>query len=192
MRRMLLGTVTAIACLAFAHTASAQDAKIDKGKKVYAEQKCSMCHAIEGKGNAKGPLDNVGSTLSEEEIHSWIVEPAKMTAKTKAERKPPMIPRICLAIHRRCPRSTPRSPRRTSTRSSPIWLHSRRSSPPPRGGMPVGEVPFVLFVWVPALTRAARAQRSLPPAPAARVVARLEAVSCPTIVRVEPSSTRCR
>lgn len=90
MRRMLLGTVTAIACLAFAHTASAQDAKIDKGKKVYAEQKCSMCHAIEGKGNAKGPLDNVGSTLSEEEIHSWIVEPAKMTAKTKAERKPPM------------------------------------------------------------------------------------------------------
>ncbi len=41
----------------------AQDAKA-AGEKVYADQKCSVCHSIAGKGNAKGPLDDVGSRLS--------------------------------------------------------------------------------------------------------------------------------
>ena len=31
------------------------------GETVYAAQKCSMCHALDGKGQAKGPLDGVGS-----------------------------------------------------------------------------------------------------------------------------------
>ena len=31
--------------------------------KVYEQQKCSVCHSIEGKGNKKGPLDGVGSKL---------------------------------------------------------------------------------------------------------------------------------
>jgi mono/diheme cytochrome c family protein len=65
-----------------------QDAK--RGEAVYAEQKCSMCHSIAGKGNAKGSLDGVGSKLSAAEIKEWIVNPKEMTAKTKAERKPPM------------------------------------------------------------------------------------------------------
>src|SRR5689334_12279077 len=33
----------------------------DKGKEVYAAQKCSICHSIGGVGNKKGPLDKVGS-----------------------------------------------------------------------------------------------------------------------------------
>ena len=69
--------------------ASAQDAKqIERGMKVYTEQKCSLCHSIAGKGNTKGPLDGVGSRLSEEDIRQWMVNPADMTKKTKAERKP--------------------------------------------------------------------------------------------------------
>jgi mono/diheme cytochrome c family protein len=69
--------------------ASAQDAKqIERGMKVYTEQKCSLCHSIAGKGNTKGPLDGVGSKLSEEDIRQWMVNPADMTKKTKAERKP--------------------------------------------------------------------------------------------------------
>ena len=40
----------------------AQDAKA--GEKLFADQKCSVCHSIAGKGNAKGPLDDVGSRLS--------------------------------------------------------------------------------------------------------------------------------
>jgi mono/diheme cytochrome c family protein len=71
--------------------AGAQDkALIEHGIKVYAAQKCSVCHSIDGKGNAKGPLDSVGLKLSADEIREWMVRPAEMTKKTKAERKPPM------------------------------------------------------------------------------------------------------
>jgi mono/diheme cytochrome c family protein len=43
--------------------AMAQDARA-AGEKVYAEQKCSLCHAIAGKGNAKGPLDEVDGLVA--------------------------------------------------------------------------------------------------------------------------------
>ncbi|HTI38896.1 MAG TPA: cytochrome c [Vicinamibacterales bacterium] len=78
----------AIGILAMSSAAFAQDA--EKGAKVYADQKCSVCHSIAGKGNAKGPLDDVGSKLSADDIRQWIVDPAAMTAKAKATRKPPM------------------------------------------------------------------------------------------------------
>ena len=69
----------------------AQDkAQIERGMKVYADQKCSICHAIAGKGNAKGALDAIGSTLKGEEIREWLVNPVEMAKKAKAERKPPM------------------------------------------------------------------------------------------------------
>lgn len=66
------------------------DAKVDRGKEVFTAQKCSLCHSIAGKGNAKGKLDGVGAKLTPAEIKQWIVDPVAMTAKTKAERKPPM------------------------------------------------------------------------------------------------------
>ena len=69
--------------------AMAQDAK-ETGEKVYAAQKCSVCHALGGKGNAKGPLDEVGSKLTADEIRAWITDAKGMTAKTKAARKPEM------------------------------------------------------------------------------------------------------
>jgi mono/diheme cytochrome c family protein len=91
MKRLLIGVISVFALAAFAGAASAQDAaKIAKGEKVYAEQKCSLCHSIAGKGNAKGSLDGVGAKLKADEIHDWIVKPAEMTAKAKAERKPAM------------------------------------------------------------------------------------------------------
>ena len=89
MKRVWIGTLAVLALLAFTRTASAQDAT--KGAKVYADQKCSMCHAIAGKGNAKGALDDIGSKLTAAEIREWITEPVKMAAKAKAERKPPML-----------------------------------------------------------------------------------------------------
>jgi mono/diheme cytochrome c family protein len=90
LKRLAVGMTAAAALLAFAGTAAAQDAKAEKGVKVFADQKCSLCHSIAGKGNAKGSLDGVGTKLKAEEIRQWIVEPAAMTAKTKAERKPAM------------------------------------------------------------------------------------------------------
>src|SRR5436309_15257752 len=73
---------------ATAGIASAQDSAA--GAKVFADQKCSVCHAIAGKGNAKGALDDVGSKLSAGEIRSWIEDAPGMTTKMKAERKPVM------------------------------------------------------------------------------------------------------
>ena len=78
-----------MALVGLAAPAMAQEAKA-AGEKVYAEQKCSVCHAIAGKGNAKGPLDEVGSKLTADEIRAWITDTKAMTAKTKAARKPEM------------------------------------------------------------------------------------------------------
>jgi mono/diheme cytochrome c family protein len=71
-----------------AGTARAQDAAA--GEKVYVEQKCSLCHSVAGKGNAKGVLDGVGTKLSADEIRAWLVDAVAMTAKTGAARKPVM------------------------------------------------------------------------------------------------------
>jgi mono/diheme cytochrome c family protein len=90
MKRVLIGIMGAVVLSVFASTASAQDAKVTKGAQVYTDQKCSLCHSVAGKGNAKGVLDDVGTKLTAAEIHDWIVDPVKMSAKAKAERKPPM------------------------------------------------------------------------------------------------------
>jgi mono/diheme cytochrome c family protein len=90
MRSLLIGLLAAGALVIAADSDAAQDPRVEKGKKVYADQKCSMCHAIEGKGNVKGALDGVGSKLGAAEIRQWVVDPKTMTARTNAQRKPPM------------------------------------------------------------------------------------------------------
>jgi mono/diheme cytochrome c family protein len=83
--------ILTVGALFLGRAAYAQDkAVIEKGMKVYGEQKCAMCHSIAGKGQVKGPLDGVGSKLTADEIRQWIVNPKEMTAKTKATRKPDM------------------------------------------------------------------------------------------------------
>jgi mono/diheme cytochrome c family protein len=77
-------------CIGVATASAAQDAKVAKGQQVFADQKCSLCHSIAGKGNAKGALDGVGAKLSADEIRSWITDAKGMTGKTKATRKPEM------------------------------------------------------------------------------------------------------
>jgi mono/diheme cytochrome c family protein len=74
-----------------ASPAAAQDAAlVKKGETIYNAQKCSVCHAISGKGNKANPLDGVGTKLSAADIKEWIVHPTDMTAKTKSTKKPPM------------------------------------------------------------------------------------------------------
>ena len=79
----------AILSVAGAASAEAQDAKA-QGARVFADQKCSVCHSIAGKGNSKGPLDDIGKKDSSDEIRAWITDAKGMTAKTKAARKPEM------------------------------------------------------------------------------------------------------
>ena len=74
--------------LCVAGAAHAQDSAA--GAKVFSDQKCSLCHSVAGKGNTKGPLDEVGSKDSAADIRAWIEDAPGMTAKTGAARKPVM------------------------------------------------------------------------------------------------------
>ena len=80
--------LAAVLCVGVAASAAAHDKA--KGEKVFADQKCSLCHSIAGKGNAKGPLDDVGAKLKADEIRLWLTDAKGMTAKTQATRKPEM------------------------------------------------------------------------------------------------------
>jgi mono/diheme cytochrome c family protein len=91
MKRIL--AMTAVAGISMASTAApAQNEKTERGMQVFQEQKCTLCHSIAGKGNKKGPLDEVGSKLTASEIREWIIDPVGMAAKTTPAptRKPPM------------------------------------------------------------------------------------------------------
>ncbi len=85
IRSMVLGMVFVVGVAGFA---AAQDKAA--GEKVFADQKCSLCHSIAGKGNKAGSLDGVGAKLKADEIRNWITDSKGMTAKSKATRKPPM------------------------------------------------------------------------------------------------------
>ena len=85
---VVAGSMALLAATAVPAEAGAQDAA--KGQGVYDAQKCSVCHAIGGKGNKASPLDGVGKKLSADEIKQWIVNPTEMTAKAKSTKKPPM------------------------------------------------------------------------------------------------------
>ena len=91
--RLIVGLIGGAAgVLLTAGVVLAQDAKVEQGMKVFAAQKCTTCHSIAGKGNKKGPLDDVGSKLSAAEIRAWIVDPEGMAKKLQppSTRKPPM------------------------------------------------------------------------------------------------------
>lgn len=87
MSRILVANIIFLLCVTL--SAAAQD-KTEKGKQVYAAQKCQVCHSVAGVGNKKGALDTVGARLKEDEIRQWIVAAPDMAAKAKADRKPPM------------------------------------------------------------------------------------------------------
>jgi len=65
-------------------------AQVADGAKVYAAQKCSICHSIAGAGNKKLPLDGVGAKLTTDQIREWITDPAEAAKKANSTAKPPM------------------------------------------------------------------------------------------------------
>ena len=90
--------VCGIVVMGLAGPVLAQDAKaIERGKAVFTEQKCSLCHAVAGKGNAKGPLDEIGSQLTADQIRQWLLTPKEMAEKEKKTRTPAMKPFTSLA-----------------------------------------------------------------------------------------------
>jgi mono/diheme cytochrome c family protein len=53
--------------------ASGTAPSIERGRAVYAEQRCSACHSIAGEGNPRSPLDEVGTHLTADELKMWIL-----------------------------------------------------------------------------------------------------------------------
>jgi mono/diheme cytochrome c family protein len=81
--RIVVGALTVVTLCVATHVAAQDKAKIECGMKVYEQQKCSLCHSIEGKGSKADALDGVGGKLTADEIRQWLVKPAEMTAKTR-------------------------------------------------------------------------------------------------------------
>jgi mono/diheme cytochrome c family protein len=84
-----VGILFFVLSIGLASVSAAQDTTA-VGQAVYAAQKCALCHSIAGKGQAKGPLDDVGTRMSADDIRAWIVDAKGMTLKSKAPRKPEM------------------------------------------------------------------------------------------------------
>ena len=53
-------------------------ALIARGRSVFAEQGCALCHSLTGRGNTRSPLDDVGRRLTPREIRLWITAPQQM------------------------------------------------------------------------------------------------------------------
>ena len=87
--KRIIGVVVGIGFLAVSTPASAQD-KVEQGSALFTSQKCTLCHAVAGKGNKKGALDDVGARLKADEIRAWLTTPDAMREKTKATRTPAM------------------------------------------------------------------------------------------------------
>ena len=51
---------------------------MSRGRAVYVEQRCPLCHSLEGEGGTRSSLDGVGGRLTEQEIRLWIVAPQEM------------------------------------------------------------------------------------------------------------------
>ena len=82
----IISAAVVITTPAFAETQAA----VEKGMKLFTDQKCSLCHSVAGKGNPKGPLEDAVQKLSAADIREWLVHPEEMREKAHAERKPLM------------------------------------------------------------------------------------------------------
>jgi cytochrome c2 len=67
------------------------DDALDRGKEVFAAQKCAMCHSIAGIGGKKLALDGVGSRLKAEAIKKWIRNPKEMKPDTTMKPYPNLL-----------------------------------------------------------------------------------------------------
>ena len=62
---------------------AADETRLERGKRVFVEQRCQACHAVAGQGNRRYPLDGVGSRLDAKALRTWIVAPQEMDPKVR-------------------------------------------------------------------------------------------------------------
>jgi len=90
MRRVIPAVMMGVLAMTWAAPAVAQDAKVAAGEKLFAAQKCSICHSVAGKGNVKKPLDGAGTRLDAALIRLWLTDPKAAEAKSGKKAMPPM------------------------------------------------------------------------------------------------------
>jgi len=62
-----------------------------RGKAVYHEQKCSLCHKIDGSGGTLGQdLSSVGAEQTQEWLERFLLDPKKMNPTKKPSKMPPV------------------------------------------------------------------------------------------------------
>jgi mono/diheme cytochrome c family protein len=89
MKRFALA-VTAALAVAFGASLSAEE-KVARGRQLFDEQKCKICHNLGGVGNPKGvALDEVGTKHTPDVLKTWLTNPKEMAQKAGSTRKPPM------------------------------------------------------------------------------------------------------
>jgi cytochrome c1 len=81
----------AMASIIFCAAFMFQDDVSDRGKEVYAMQKCALCHSIAGIGGKKMPLDRVGSRLKPEDIRKWVKTPKAVKADSTMKSYPNLL-----------------------------------------------------------------------------------------------------
>ena len=84
----IVNRLAAFVGLALLVSASAAAQNLDKGAAVFVAQKCSLCHALDGKGNAKGALDTVGSKLKADEIRRGSSPPPTWPPRARRSESP--------------------------------------------------------------------------------------------------------
>ena len=87
MRRAIARAAVFLFVAGWALPAAAQDAK---GEKLFADNKCSICHSVAGKGNVKHSLDGMGKKLTADVIKLWLTDPKAAEAKAGVKAMPPM------------------------------------------------------------------------------------------------------
>jgi cytochrome c2 len=79
MKKAVIGSLaTAIILLCIA----AFSLDTERGKEVYATQKCGLCHSLSGIGGKKLALDGIGSKLNPDAMKKWIRTPKDMKSGT--------------------------------------------------------------------------------------------------------------
>jgi len=88
--RHFVPAVAAVLAVTLGAFLRAED-KVARGRQLYEEQKCRMCHNLGGVGNPKGvALDGVGSKHGPDVLKMWLTSPKEMAQKAGSTRKPPM------------------------------------------------------------------------------------------------------
>ena len=90
MRRPLRILIAGAVLMAWVTPGFAQDSKVDKGATLFESNKCTLCHAVAGKGNVKRPLDDAGKRLDAATVKLWLTDPKAAEAKFGKNPKPPM------------------------------------------------------------------------------------------------------